>query len=166
MRYQRARAAGLLLGIGLGGFLDGIVLHQIAHWHQMLSATVPPDTMEAMRRNMTADGWFHLATWIVTFAGVMMLWRATRGPGPLPTIRGLIGYMLIGWGAFNLVEGIVDHHLLELHHVRDLPAHMPFYDWAFLALSVGLVVLGLALRDGRSRVPAPERRTGAERRMA
>ena len=56
MRYERIRAGALLLGVGLGGFLDGIVLHQIAHWHQMLSATLPPETVEAMRQNMTADG--------------------------------------------------------------------------------------------------------------
>ena len=166
MRYRRARAAALLLGIGLGGFLDGILLHQIAHWHQMLSAAMPPDSIEAMRRNMTADGWFHLATWLVTFAGVMTLWSATRGPGPLPATRTLCGYMLVGWGAFNLVEGIVDHHLLELHHVRDLPTHMPVYDWLFLVLSIGLVALGLALRDGRSRALAMDRRSGTERRLA
>ncbi len=28
---------GLLLGIGLGGFVDGIVLHQILQWHHMLT---------------------------------------------------------------------------------------------------------------------------------
>ena len=56
MRYRRARNAALLLGVGLGGFLDGIVLHQIAHWHQMLSARVPPASIEAMKQNMAADG--------------------------------------------------------------------------------------------------------------
>lgn len=56
MRYERARNAAFLLGVGLGGFLDGIILHQIAHWHQMLSAVVPPDSVEAMKRNMVADG--------------------------------------------------------------------------------------------------------------
>jgi uncharacterized membrane protein len=33
MRRQRARNTALLVGVGLGGFLDGITLHQIAHWH-------------------------------------------------------------------------------------------------------------------------------------
>lgn len=48
--------------------------------------------------------------------------------------------MLLGWAAFNLVEGVIDHHLLQLHHVRDLPVHVPLYDWAFLL--VGGVLLG------------------------
>jgi uncharacterized membrane protein len=43
-----SKASGLLFGIGLGGFLDGIVLHQILQWHHMLShvlrdLTIDPD---------------------------------------------------------------------------------------------------------------------------
>jgi len=165
LRYQRARNAAVILGVGLGGFIDGIALHQLAHWHQMLSAVVPPESMEAMKRNMVADGWFHLATWLVTLAGVLLLWSAASLSGRLPTRRSFIGYMVIGWGAFNLVEGIIDHHLLELHHVRDLPQHAPFYDWLFLALSIGLVLAGLALREKRF-VGSTERRSGMDRRAA
>ena len=66
-----------------------------------------------------------------------------------------------GWGAFNLVEGIINHHVLELHHVRDLPAHVPLYDWLFLLFGgVGLILAGLLLRDGLGR-PGP---LGVERR--
>jgi len=169
-RQSKVTAAGVLLGIGLGGFVDGIVLHQIAQWHQMLSAVVPPESMAAMKRNMAADGWFHAAVWIATFAGVMVLWRAVRGPGALPSTRHLLGNMLLGWGAFNLVEGIIDHHLLELHHVRDLPQHVPAYDWIFLAVGgIGFILAGLALRAGqRERAPVygAERRTGRERRFS
>jgi uncharacterized membrane protein len=76
--------------------------------------------------------------------------------------------MLVGWGAFNVVEGIVDHHILELHHVRDLPTHIMFYDWAFLILSGALVLIGLAVRDGKDRVAAPlaDRRGGRDGRLA
>jgi uncharacterized membrane protein len=166
---HRARNAALLLGIGLGGFIDGIVLHQVAHWHQMLSAVLPPDSMQAMQRNMVADGWFHLAMWIVTLGGVFLLRSAVRGAGPIPTTRGFTGYLLIGWGGFNLVEGIVDHHLLDLHHVRDLPAHVPMYDWLFLLFGgLGLLALGFALRDRlpvSARVEA-ERRSGLDRRLS
>src|SRR5687767_15168137 len=31
------RNAGVLLGLGLGGFFDGIVLHQLLQWHHMVS---------------------------------------------------------------------------------------------------------------------------------
>ena len=106
------RAPGLLLGIGLGGFLDGILLHQIFQWHNMLSAVDPPTSMPAMRRNMRADGLFHLATWLSTCAGVVALWSA--GPGGRAPVEGraFAGDLLLGWGLFNLVEGLIDHHLL------------------------------------------------------
>jgi uncharacterized membrane protein len=156
VRWSRARYAALLLGVGLGGFLDGIVLHQILQWHQMLSAVVAPHSMEAMQRNMTADGLFHAATWIVTFAGVLLLWSAAAKTGRMPSWRELSGWLFLGWGWFNLIEGVVDHHLLELHHVRDLPAHVPFYDWLFLAVGgVGFIALGFYLRAPRARSSAP-----------
>ena len=139
---------GLVLGIGMGGFIDGIVLHQIAQWHNMGSAILPPVTMLAMSRNMTWDGLFHLATWALVLLGILMLW--SEGRSRAPTSRILLGQMLCGWGLFNLVEGIVDHHLLGLHHVRDLPFHVPAYDWLFLGVGgAGLLLLGTYL----SRVP-------------
>jgi len=138
--------AGIVLGMGLGGFADGIVLHQIAQWHNMGSAKVPPVTMEAMRRNMAWDGWFHAAMLLVTLAGVYLLLGDARRRRPLPTPRALAGQLLLGWGLFNLAEGVVDHHLLELHHVRDLPAHVPLYDWLFLAFAgIGFVLVGWLL---------------------
>jgi uncharacterized membrane protein len=141
---MRMLTAGVVIGVGLGGFIDGIVLHQIAHWHQMLSAVVPPVTVEAMQLNMRWDGLFHLFTWVLTFAGVWMLWH-DRGAGA-PTARVFAGQMLFGWGLFNLVEGAVDHHLLGIHHVRDLPVPVPAYDWAFLLVGgLGFLAAGWML---------------------
>ena len=48
--------AGIVLGLGLGGFVDGITLHQIMQWHNMGSAVLPPTTMDAMAHNMVWDG--------------------------------------------------------------------------------------------------------------
>ena len=105
---MRMLAAGVVLGIGLGGFIDGITLHQIMQWHNMGSAVLPPHTMDAMSRNMRWDGWFHAATLLLTTAGVFMLWReGQRGQAP-ESIRVLTGQMIFGWGAFNLVEGVID----------------------------------------------------------
>ena len=122
-RPGRFTAAGLLLGVGLGGFVDGIVLHQILQWHHLL----------------TSEG-SHPAT---TVAGLWLLWSATHDGTPWP-FRRLAGLMLAGWGAFNLVEGLVDHHLLGLHHVRTGSNELA-YDLAFLGFGALLVVVGLAL---------------------
>jgi uncharacterized membrane protein len=148
----RSVRPGILLGLGLGGFVDGIALHQIAQWHNMGSARLPPVTMEAMRQNMTWDGWFHAVTLVLTVAGVYALLGDARRGTRLPDGRAFTGLLLLGWGLFNLVEGIVDHHLLALHHVRDLPVHVPLYDWLFLGVGgAGLIALGWAMsRDGRA----------------
>jgi uncharacterized membrane protein len=148
--------AGVLLGAGMGGFADGIVLHQIAQWHNMGSAVLRPETMAAMSRNMTWDGLFHAATWLIVLIGVFMLWNTAR-TGNLPdSAVALAGEMIFGWGAFNLVEGVIDHHLLGLHHVRDMPVHVPIYDWMFLGIGgLGFLVLGWLLRQRVQRqVPA------------
>ena len=148
---MRPLTAGIVLGIGLGGFVDGITLHQIAQWHNMGSAILPPRTMEAMSRNMVWDGMFHLATLGITVIGVFMLWSAARRDVLPRTASGLGGEMLLGWGLFNLVEGVIDHHLLNLHHVRDMPAHEPIYDWLFLAFGgVGLMVIGTLMMRARA----------------
>jgi uncharacterized membrane protein len=77
---------------------------------------------------------FHAATLILTLIGVLML-RADGVAGRSPQrLSVLIGQMMFGWGLFNLVEGVIDHHLLNIHHVRDMPFHIAAYDWAFLAV--------------------------------
>ena len=152
-----SRRPGLILGLGLGGFADGIALHQIAQWHNMGSAVLPPTTMDAMKQNMAWDGWFHVATLVLTTVGVYMLLRDAREGVALPDAGAFTGQLLLGWGAFNLVEGLIDHHLLDLHHVRDLPAHVPLYDWLFLGIGgVGLIVLGWLLSQ-RSGTRSPSR---------
>jgi uncharacterized membrane protein len=151
------RSPGLLLGVGLGGFVDGIVLHQLLQWHNMLSAVYPPTTVPAMQLNMRWDGIFHAFTWLATFAGVVQLWRAgAQGAVPRSAAR-FAGQQLLGWGLFNLVEGLIDHQLLAIHHVREVPGWL-LYDLLFLALGgLGLLLLGFLL----SRT-APPPRAGAE----
>jgi uncharacterized membrane protein len=155
---------GILLGVGLGGFIDGIVLHQILQWHHMLtSAGYPADSVPNLTLNTLADGLFHAATWIATAAGLLLLHRAARR-GTRWSGRRLLGGLAIGWGGFNLVEGIVDHHLLGIHHVREAAAQPLLWDLGFLALGAVLVIAGVSLaRRGRDRVAtAPE----AQRRVA
>lgn len=135
--------AGVVLGVGLGGFVDGIALHQILQWHNMGSAILPPHTMEAMSLNMVWDGQFHLVMWLVTLVGVFMLRREAHAQSSHQPTVAFVGQLVLGWGMFNVVEGVLDHHVLDLHHVRDLPVHLPVYDWLFLAVGgVGFIALG------------------------
>ena len=56
MRLGPLVSAATLLGIGLGGFFDGILLHQILQWHNMLSAWIPPVDLTSVKVNMFWDG--------------------------------------------------------------------------------------------------------------
>jgi len=131
----------ILLGLGLGGFFDGIVLHQILQWHHMLSAHTPPDSLANLELNTLADGLFHASTWVLTSIGLFLLWAAMRRGAPLGWNR-LIGGLLAGWGAFNIVEGLIDHQLLGVHHVRSGPDEL-LYDIGFLMW--GAVMLGIGV---------------------
>ncbi len=146
-------AAGAVLGMGLGGFLDGIVLHQILQWHNMLSGVVTPDTLLRMKYNMVFDGLFHAMTWVMTTVGVGLLWRARERDVPGAT-RVLVGSLMLGWGLFNLVEGLIDHQILGLHHVHPGSAELA-WDLGFLGLGAALVAAGGALIRGALRHVAP-----------
>ena len=94
--------AGFVLGVGLGGFTDGIVLHQILQGHNMGSAVLPPVTMEAMSRNMVWDGLFHLGTLLLTVIGVLMLWSSGRARNAPQRVSTLCGQMLLGGACSTL----------------------------------------------------------------
>src|SRR5205814_5869233 len=106
MRTIRARQAALLLGFGLGAFFEGILLHPIA-------------TL------------LYMAVWVLTIAGVALLWWAVSGPGPLPASRSFVAYFLVGWGVFNMFEGVLRHNLAD--------------EWLVFASGLGFALLGFIL---------------------
>jgi uncharacterized membrane protein len=140
----RVVVAGVVLGTGMGGFIDGIVFHQILQTHNMLSATVQRDSVVALEVNMFWDGLFHALTWSMTAAGIALLWRASSRAGDLPPTSIFIGSLLLGWGLFNFIEGTIDHHLLGVHHVIENADHF-VPDMLFLASGLVLGLLGWQL---------------------
>jgi uncharacterized membrane protein len=146
-----ASSGAVWIGVGLlGAFVDGILLHMLLEWHHMVSGWVPPTTLAAMHVNMRWDGAFHVFAWAATLLGIALVWRGARaassGGAPLPTTRHFVGSLVLGAGLFNLVEGIIDHELLGIHHVRDVPQPLP-YDLTFLLVAgVGFIAVGWGLR--------------------
>jgi uncharacterized membrane protein len=146
--------AGIVLGIGMGGFVDGIVFHQILQTHAMLSAQLPKTTIPNIEINMFWDGLFHALTWLMTAAGLALLWRAVKRPQVALLGKHLLGAMSIGWGLFNLVEGLLDHYILHLHHVVEARG-LSMFDHAFLAFGVVLCLTGwLLIRSAKPPVVA------------
>lgn len=164
MRRTRIGIAAILLGASLGGFLDAIVLREIVQWHSMLSNKLVDGGMEAMQASLRADGWFQLLLWALALAGVLSLWSGFRAPGRTPSARAFAGNLLIGGGVYPVAEGVVNHFILEWHHVKDLPLAQPLYDWLFLFGGIGFILIGLALRDAADPGPVRDRRTGYDRR--
>jgi uncharacterized membrane protein len=135
--------AGVLLGIGLGGFFDGIVLHQILQWHHMLSSQgdYRTTTVDGLEVNTLWDGLFHVTTYLAVVVGLALMWRTGRlSPKPWP-VRFLLGLLLVGWGTFNLVEGMLNHHLLTIHHVNETVARNQWIWWDLGFLLWGAVML-------------------------
>jgi uncharacterized membrane protein len=156
-------SAGILFGLGLGGFFDGIVLHQVLQWHHMLSSWYPIDTIANLELNTLWDGIFHSATYVFVVLGLFILWRAAHRMHLAWSSKLLAGSLLIGWGLFNLVEGVIDHEILGVHHVNELTPREQWLYWdlgfllwggAMLAAGLGLVQVGRAEEASAARAAA------------
>jgi uncharacterized membrane protein len=154
------------MGVGLGGFIDGIVLHQIFQWHHLLTdeGNFPMTTVQGLEHNTLADGLFHLSTWLFVAAAMALTVSAWQRGRFAPPWRAHVGMLLTGWGVFNLVEGIIDHQILGIHHVRDDLGGPLSWDLGFLAFAAVLVIVGLTMsraaeRFVRERVAGPSAQT-------
>ena len=105
---------GTVLGFALGGFFDGILLHQILQWHHLLSL-VPG--LGDIRLQVLWDGYFHALMYLIAAVGLWGLWRAhwrvaeSRG-------RQLAGALLIGFGLWHVVDGVLSHWVLGIHRIK------------------------------------------------
>jgi uncharacterized membrane protein len=160
LRATRARSfpisAGIFFGLGLGGFFDGIVLHQVLQWHHMLSNWYPVNSLENLEFNTRWDGIFHSATYLFVLIGLSLLWRSAHRAHLYWSSKLLFGTMLLGFGIFNTIEGIIDHHLLGIHHVNETVAreHWVLWDIAFTISGIAMIVTGwLITRAGAQQRP-------------
>jgi uncharacterized membrane protein len=147
-------SAGILFGLGLGGFFDGIILHQVLRWHHMLSSWYPLNSIQSYELNTLWDGIFHSFTYLFVVGGLYVLWQTAQLRHLFWSSKLLVGTILIGFGAFNVVEGIVNHHVLGIHHVNEVvsPASRFYFDagfiiWGALMLISGWILLGHGRRE-------------------
>ncbi|MCZ8522283.1 MULTISPECIES: DUF2243 domain-containing protein [Paenibacillus] len=136
LRHHPTLLGSFLLGIGAVGMLDGIVFHQLLQWHSVYMHT-------DREHQIISDGLFHLAVTAVIIWGAVVLWNSdpTEEPGRK---RLFASGLFSGAGLFNFVEGIVNHHLLQIHHVRP-GALQTVYDLGYDASGIAMLFIGLAL---------------------
>lgn len=137
--------AGFLLGVGMGGFFDGILLHQVLQWHHLLSL-VPGEPYRDIKVQILADGLFHMLMYLIAAIGLWKLWkvRAAAATGD----RLLLASAALGFGVWNIIDAAVFHWILEIHHIR-LDTNPLFWDllW-FFVFGVAFVALAWWLRRG------------------
>jgi uncharacterized membrane protein len=139
---RRLLVSGLLLGAGAMGAVDEIVFHQLLHWHHFYDRA-------SGAAGLVSDGLLHAATWSATVAGLALLADVRRRRTFAP--MRWWGAVLLGAGAFQLFDGVVDHKVLRVHQVR-YGVDLTGYDLAWNAAGLLLLAAGILLLRAR---PAP-----------
>lgn len=141
---SRLRWPGFLLGLALGGFFDGILLHQILQWHHLLSNV---EAMRDMRLQLMADGLFHALMYLVAAIAIAGLWRRREALAWPGAGRMLGGLALSGFGAWHIADGLFSHWITGIHRIRmDSPDPLMwdliwFFAFGVLPAALGWVVL-------------------------
>lgn len=133
------RLPPLLLGIALGGFFDGILLHQILQWHHLLSNV---EAAGDLRVQILADGLFHLLMYALALGASILLWRRRAHLAHPGASRGFWGRLLLGFGVWHALDAVISHWLTGIHRIRvDSPDPL-FWDLLWLA-AFGLVPIAI-----------------------
>ncbi|MCY1664286.1 DUF2243 domain-containing protein [Rhizobium sp. SL86] len=152
----------LLLGFGLGGFFDGILLHQVLQWHHLLSA------VEAARGDLRLlilwDGIFHVLMYAITGIGLWLLWRHRSHAIAAGADRRLLADALIGFGTWHCLDAVLSHWILGIHRIRMGVENPLLWDLGWLAVfGILPALIGWRLRR-RPDEPGAGGGTGLERR--
>lgn len=138
--------AAVLLGVALGGFFDGILLHQILQWHHLLS-DVEAAAVRDLRVQLLADGLFHLLMYLIAALALWQLWRHRIALQRRAAAIALGGGVLLGFGLWHVLDAILSHWLTGIHRVKGDAAEPLLWDLAwFAAFGVMPMVLGLWVR--------------------
>jgi uncharacterized membrane protein len=138
-------SSAFILGIGIGGLLEGIVFNQILQWHHMVSDRVATDTLIGKQVNVFWDGLVFLFCLGVILVGVILLWRMSWKKNVAHSGRLLSGGLLMGWGTYKIVEGVINHHILQLHDIREITNDSVFWNVSYLVTATILFLLGVML---------------------
>ncbi len=149
----RSIAAGLLIGVGVAGFLDETVFHQLLHWHHFYDRSTPDVAL-------VSDGFFHAGSWLCLVVGLFLFADLSRRRTTVPKRVWAGG--LLGWGGFQVYDGLIQHKVLDLHQIRYGVELLP-YDLAWNGAGALGLVIGVVLLLGDARTVAQDPRPAATR---
>ncbi|WP_221568313.1 DUF2243 domain-containing protein [Alkalihalobacillus sp. TS-13] len=130
--FNRNIWAGFLFGLGLVAFIDETIFHQLLHWHHFYDKTT-------LSMGLISDGLFHAFSWFATIGGLFMLADLKRR-GAFVFKRWWGGSML-GGGAFQFYDGIVQHKIMRIHQIRYVD-NVYIYDWVWNIIAVIMIIVG------------------------
>lgn len=129
----------IVLGFALGGFFDGILLHQILQWHHLLSL-VPE--VSSLRFQVLWDGYFHALMYVIAAVSLWRLWRSRTEAGGRWGLQTL-GAVLTGFGIWHVVDSVLSHWVLGIHRIKlDSPNPLMWDLIWFFAFGVLPILLG------------------------
>lgn len=149
-QHRRITLSGYLLGFALGGFFDGILLHQVLQWHHLLSGL--EEARHDIRWLILTDGLFHLLMYAVAVVGLWLLWRGQQALSAQGDRR-ILANALLGFAGWHILDGVLSHWLLGIHRIRMDVGDPLLWDLLWLG-AFGLVPLlaGFAMRRSSGHV--------------
>jgi uncharacterized membrane protein len=147
-RRRSVLLTGVLLGIGIIGFLDEAILHQLLQWHTFYWGT-------DQHGRLLSDGFFHVFSTVLLLWGAYRLWRTPRD-WMQSSGAALVAAILIGAGGFNVYDGLIDHLAFHFHLVNEqvcpvvnadnsiasCPQDIP-YEIVFTGIGIVVLVVGI-----------------------
>jgi uncharacterized membrane protein len=151
---RRSLLTGCMIGIALMAAADTIAFHQLLGWHHFYDRSTPD-------AGLLSDGLLQTAYLVLLVAG--FFWFADLHRRRALARRSAWAGFVLGLGAFQLFDGLVDHKLLRVHQVRYGVDLLP-YDLAWNGVGLSVLVLGSALvwwsrAEGRGAASEPPRPT-------
>ena len=130
--------ASLLIGLGLGGSIDGSAFHQLVQFHAGGSTV----ELVAVKTEPLWDGLLHAGSWLASLLGLGLLWREVRRPAAALRTATFVGSLLLGWGLFNVIEGALDHQLLRTYNAHPGTAQL-LWDGGLITSGILLILAGV-----------------------
>lgn len=137
---RRTIWSGGLAGVGLAAFIDETVFHQLLHWHHFYDKSTPAV-------GLVSDGFFHAFGFTAMVVGLFLMADALRRGSFVP--KRWRAALLLGWGGFQLYDGIVQHKIFRLHQIRYHVTVWP-YDLTWNGIAAIMIIVGALLLRGRA----------------